>query len=226
MLTKARRWSVSIIVLVIATLATTPSQSVGQTVSVSTLDDNIADAAYCPPTVYVQITSNRTGVLRVYAGLSRRGADAPLGKVWYTFTLPQINNGTYEASGNWWIWGHECRLASYQLLHNLIELASSYRADWTEYDRSFGSYASGCETRDDTYSGEYDPYSDSGESPVNGGPQCGGGGNSGDGSDPGQPPPPPEGGSSCSKEYLVIEVSNDGGITWEVWWQGEGYVCQ
>ena len=65
----ATRWGVSIVALISATLAATPSQSVGQT-AYATQDDNIAAAAYCPPTIYVMLTSNRTGVRRVYTGAS------------------------------------------------------------------------------------------------------------------------------------------------------------
>jgi hypothetical protein len=220
----ATRWGVSIVALISATLAATPSQSVGQT-AYATQDENIADAAYCPPTVLVQLTSDRTGVRRVYTGGASRGADAPLGKVYYTFTRLLEDNGTYIASGNFWVLGLECRLFNSQLLSTWIEIGTSVRTSWIEVDGSSSSYASGCPSRDDTSSGAYDPYSDSGEAPVNGGPQCDGG-TSGGGSDPGQPPPAPTDGSSCAKQWLVIEYSNDGGATWEVWWQGEAYLCQ
>lgn len=33
------------------------------------------------------------------------------------------------------------------------------------------------------------------------------------------------GGSGCTWEYGVIEISYDGGVTWEVWWQGWYTVC-
>ncbi len=49
----------------------------------------------------------------------------------------------------------------------------------------------------------YDPYSGT----------CGG---------PGGGP----GGSTCTYEYVQIETSNDGGVTWTVWWEGMATVCQ
>jgi hypothetical protein len=33
------------------------------------------------------------------------------------------------------------------------------------------------------------------------------------------------GGLTCETDYLVIEVSYDGGLTWETWWEGAGQVC-
>ena len=34
------------------------------------------------------------------------------------------------------------------------------------------------------------------------------------------------GGWSCSTEYVVIEISYDGGATWQTWWQGYATVCE
>lgn len=33
------------------------------------------------------------------------------------------------------------------------------------------------------------------------------------------------GGMSCTPEYLVVEISNDGGSTWSTWWEGYALVC-
>lgn len=65
----------------------------------------------------------------------------------------------------------------------------------------------------------YDPYSPTGpndpgddcESPANPGGEGGGGGG---------------GGMSCHTEYVIVEISNDGGATWEVYWEGYATVCE
>jgi hypothetical protein len=46
-----------------------------------------------------------------------------------------------------------------------------------------------------------------------------GGGNSGGGNGGGEPP------TQCSRQYVIIEVSSDGGNTWTNWWQGWITVC-
>lgn len=53
----------------------------------------------------------------------------------------------------------------------------------------------------------YDPYSPAG------GSDCGSEGGSG------------EEGVSCHDEYVYVEVSHDGGVTWEVIWEGWAQVC-
>jgi hypothetical protein len=224
MLSKAGWWGVSIAVMASATLAIAPSNAIGQT-AYATQDENIADAAYCPASMWFRFTSYRTGTQRIYLGPARRGADAALGRVYYYFSSVFELNGTYEITGNFWVLGLECRMGA--LGSAIIDFTNSFRIEYAEFNSSTTDLASGgaCTSRDETSSPDYDPYNDSEEAPVNGGPQCGGGDATGDSSDPGQPPPAPAG-TSCSQEYLVIEVSNDGGLTWEVWWQGEGYVCQ
>ena len=37
---------------------------------------------------------------------------------------------------------------------------------------------------------------------------------------------PGPGGSTCHTEYIYIEVSDDGGLTWTVWWEGYATVCE
>ncbi|HEX8245007.1 MAG TPA: hypothetical protein VF541_15970, partial [Longimicrobium sp.] len=34
------------------------------------------------------------------------------------------------------------------------------------------------------------------------------------------------GGLVCHTEYIYIEISYDGGLTWEGWWQGYATVCE
>lgn len=60
----------------------------------------------------------------------------------------------------------------------------------------------------------YDPY---GSSDPGGGP-CGEPGTAGStGGD--------AGGFNCHTEYIYIEISYDGGITWEGWWEGYATIC-
>lgn len=59
----------------------------------------------------------------------------------------------------------------------------------------------------------YDPYApapDSEDVTI----ECGGGGGSGG-----------SGGRTCLSEWMVIEVSYDGGRNWEPWWSGWGLIC-
>ncbi len=51
-----------------------------------------------------------------------------------------------------------------------------------------------------------------------GSPASSGGGSSGGGST--------GGGTTCNHEYVLIEVSYDGGQTWSVWWEGWATVCE
>jgi uncharacterized membrane protein YgcG len=53
---------------------------------------------------------------------------------------------------------------------------------------------------------------------------CDPGGDGGGGGDPGDGGGG-SGGSGCTREYGVIEISYDGGLTWEVWWQGWYTLC-
>ncbi len=63
----------------------------------------------------------------------------------------------------------------------------------------------------------YDPYdSDSGDCGSGGGGGGGGGSGGGGGG----------GGLSCHTEFIVIEISYDGGLTWWTWWQGDATVCE
>jgi len=219
MLIKARRWGVWTALLVTAALAATPTKSVGQRKSITVPGkpnfDDIADAAYCPPTVFVQLTSDRTGVSRTYWGPSRRGADAPLGKVWYTFTRLYEDNGFYVASGNWWLYGWECRLYNAQLLEAVIELTTLWRASWTEVN-TLDDYASRCVDGDTSKLPDYDPYEEYDPDELDcSGQYVGGGGGSGGGTVP----------TGCTIEHVVIEISRDGGVTWKTWWEGDAIVC-
>jgi hypothetical protein len=58
----------------------------------------------------------------------------------------------------------------------------------------------------------YDPYAPTPDA-ADGGEtiQCGGDGSGG--------------GRTCFWEWMVIEVSLDGGMNWEPWWSGWGQVC-
>ncbi|HSU17789.1 hypothetical protein [Longimicrobium sp.] len=59
----------------------------------------------------------------------------------------------------------------------------------------------------------YDPY---GTFDSGGGSCDGSAGTSGDSG----------GGVVCHTEYIYIEISYDGGITWQTWWEGEAKVCE
>jgi hypothetical protein len=64
---------------------------------------------------------------------------------------------------------------------------------------------------DPVYITSYDPYApapaDTGEATI----ECGGGGGGG--------------GRTCYWEWMDIEISRDGGGSWEPWWSGWGQVC-
>ena len=62
-----------------------------------------------------------------------------------------------------------------------------------------------------------DPLTEPGYDPYEGYPlrgECPGGSGGGDG-----------GGATCHDEYIYVEVSYDGGVTWEVLWEGWAQVC-
>lgn len=69
------------------------------------------------------------------------------------------------------------------------------------------------------YMESYDPYA---PTPEDGGEvttaSCGDGADGGAGFDPSN--------YSCVWDYITIEISRDGGKTWEVWWSGWAQVCE
>lgn len=67
------------------------------------------------------------------------------------------------------------------------------------------------------YMESYDPYAPTPEDGETVTTSCGGGGG-GDGFDPSN--------YLCSWDYITIEISRDGGKTWEVWWSGWAQVCE
>jgi hypothetical protein len=89
-------------------------------------------------------------------------------------------------------------------------------------ERIVGKYGDLVPTRGDgggCFQVEYDPYDpdgdDCGDRGDGGGTGGGGDGGGGDGG----------GGFTCHTEYVVIEISYDGGNTWHVYWEGEATVC-
>jgi hypothetical protein len=68
------------------------------------------------------------------------------------------------------------------------------------------------------YMESYDPYAPTPEDGAAVPTGCGGDGSGGDGFDPGN--------YSCTWDYITIEISRDGGKTWEVWWSGWAQVCE
>jgi hypothetical protein len=62
----------------------------------------------------------------------------------------------------------------------------------------------------------YDPYSPTPEDGETVTTSCGGGG--GAGFDPSN--------YSCTWDYITIEISRDGGKTWEHFWSGWAQVCE
>lgn len=90
---------------------------------------------------------------------------------------------------------------------------------WNEQLTHLGSVADGGSCGSGTsasselaiYEPGYDPYGPGGGCTGSGGQ--GGGGDDGGGA------------LVCSPAYIVIEISYDGGNTWEVWWEGWGETC-
>jgi hypothetical protein len=73
--------------------------------------------------------------------------------------------------------------------------------------------------RDPIYMESYDPYVDVPEVDAATLQDCAGGGDGDDGDGGG-------GGMSCEWEWMEIEISYDGGLTWQPYWSGWGQVCQ
>ena len=75
---------------------------------------------------------------------------------------------------------------------------------------------------DDEWMDQAPTYRASGVLPTDASASCGGdggGGGGGGGGDGG-------GGSGCTVQWGTIEISYDGGATWEVWWQGYYTLCE
>ena len=84
-----------------------------------------------------------------------------------------------------------------------------FRWHINDYGGTVSSCNSSTQVAEDPDGGPYDPFSSSGESS-----DCSGTGGSG------------PAGSTCHDEYVYVEISNDGGATWYVLWEGWATVCQ
>lgn len=65
------------------------------------------------------------------------------------------------------------------------------------------------------YDPTYDPALESGTDCEDESSEGGSGGGGGGGGD-----------LTCRQEYVYVEISNDGGLTWEVYWEGYATVCE
>jgi hypothetical protein len=167
------------------------------------------DAASCPLRVIFYLESGSTQ--ERYVGYAVRGADAFFSPVFYTFSNVKSASGKHTASGNFYVYGIECRLATW-LSWNGVMSPPPWRYEFVETQ----ALACNRDTRlvtDVTYE-PYDP--DYGGSDDCGGSGSGGGGDGGSGAGSG---------SGCRTEYVYVEVSHDGGATWVTYWEGYATVC-
>lgn len=194
------------------------------------------DAESCPRRVVLAFNGERY-TASPYAGYANRGADAYLGKVFYTFNnLPSLDR-KWVASGNFYLYGWECRLTTYVNPSGALMPPHS-RLEYTESPVSVacsgGSGGGGVGDLGVVVDIAYDPY-------ASGDGDCGGGGDPGGGGGSGTPYNPGDytggqtvdwgsgtgngGSSACGAaavvEYVCIDTWHEG-IGWVEW--GCGYV--
>jgi hypothetical protein len=223
MLSKARWWGVWIALLVAASNTATPAKAGGQELigddpASPSISYDPADAAFCPASMLFQFKSVRTGRPKYYVGYANRGGDAAFARVYYSFHNVFSNDYTHKISGNFWVYGWECRMGHWYTM--VIDLTNFSRMSYTEVDASpGGGPIMACND------GEYDPYAYAGYDPYD--PYApeedfwctpddgGGGGSEGDSGE----------GGSCRTEMVAIEISYDDGATWHLLWEGPATVC-
>jgi hypothetical protein len=180
------------------------------------------DAAYCKAAVGYLYRSNGG---HVYIGTAARGADALSGKVYYTVSNVDISR-TYQIDGTFWVYAYECRTPA---------LLSNIPAErWSVAERRIDGNGDDCGGgADPLYIQQpgYDPAYD----PSSGGAGACSDGSGGGEDDPWGPDNGPEptvsvsypggGSGSCHTEYITIEISYDGGESWELIYSGEARVC-
>jgi len=185
------------------------------------------DAESCPRRVVLAFTGEKY-TASPYAGYAIRGADAYLGKVFYTFSnLPSLDR-KWVASGNFYLYGWECRLTTYVNPSGALMPPRS-RLEYTESPASIacsGGSGRGIGDLGVVVDIAYDPYA-SGDGDCGGGGDPGGGGsgtpyNPGDytggqtvdwGSGTGN------GGSSVCGAAAVVEY-----VCIDIWYEGIGWV--
>lgn len=169
------------------------------------------DAASCPRRVIFYLESGSTE--EKYVGYANRGVDAFFSPVFYTFSNVKSASGRHTASGNFYIYGIECRLATW-LSWNGVMSPPPWRYEFVESE-TLACTGTGAQPIRPYTEVVYDPYSGG---DIEDEENCGGSGGGGDSPGPG--------GSTCHSEWLVVERSDDGGATWYVIWEGWGTVCE
>lgn len=172
------------------------------------------DTAPCPPmyhgTLWLWIDIANVGRRRFYfqGPFNWIRTIAP-GYARYSIVVPGVDErGEWTASGPVIA---ECRRGWLPGL-GLIRL-TDHEGQLRRNGINAGGGDGSCEREEDPiYMTSYDPYAPAPEGDAVTA-ECGGGG-SGDG-----------GGYTCSWEWMEIEISYDGGQTWQTYWSGYGQVC-
>ena len=163
------------------------------------------DAGSCPTRVIFLYQSGSTN--ETYVGYANRGSDAYFSPVFYSFSNVSSASGKRKLSGNFYLYGIECRLATWLRWDGVLTPPPSrYEVYESEPLACSGSRTGSLQPI--AYEPGYDPYESSG------GCTGGGSGTSGGG-----------GGSGCHSEYAIVEVSYDGGATWQKFYEGYVTVC-
>jgi hypothetical protein len=128
----------------------------------------------------------------------------------YRMTLGRSDDNQWLAEGPWT--GRCVGYGQWGIGRVLSFEGTVWRNNSADGGAGCGGGGGGAEN-DPIYATSYDPYA---PDPENGAltPSCGGsGGGSG------------SGGYSCAWDYITIEISYDGGATWQEYWSGWAQVC-
>lgn len=176
------------------------------------------EAVPCPPS-FPAFYQNPNLDDMTFWGRSRLMMRQPDGTYGYHF-VGETTDGEWKVSGNHVVAARQCLDAAYSYWMGIPAVVIRL---WNEQLYYIGSGSGdGCgggegagggeyiTSHDEiaVYSSDYDPYASE--------PPCGGGTGGGGGGVPG---------FTCSYDYVTLEISKDGGQTWEVWWAGWTLVC-
>lgn len=191
------------------------------------------DVDACARRVGFYLQSPYTG--NVYAGGALRGADTFFAKVFYLFSGVQDQSGTYMISGNFYVYGHECRLGTW--LRGGVYAIPLSRVEFTEVPIPEVRGKGDCTDEEPVdymiYDASYDPTAETG--------RCGeaGGGDGGTQYKPGDytggemvewgtgigTGQPSACGDLAKVEYICIDAFDEATGTWVEWSCGYATVC-
>jgi hypothetical protein len=130
----------------------------------------------------------------------------------YRMTIGLSDDSEWMAEGSWT--GKCIGYAQWGIGKVITFEGTVWRTGEDDSGGCWGGGGGGYRFEDPIIMSSYDPYAAAAAGDEEVAIECGGGGGDGGG-----------GSSSCTSEWMEIEVSYDGGISWSTWWSGWGLIC-